>query len=161
MQRLMTAIVLVLAWCAAPISQAAAAEQITLMGMIAKWQYPDSELHGAEMADGETVDASGNRTVQSIVCKTVMTTDASIEEVLEFYRMKLKPTPAAAGGEPKGAATGQSVVFSDDSEGRPFAMHTVIVNTDNTSTAIVITRGKDESQTHIAWKHYRRIPSGG
>ena len=162
MQRFLTAVVLILGWCLTPISPSAAAEQLTLLGTIAEWQYPDSKLHGAEMADGETVDASGKRTTQSIVCKTVMTTDAPIEKVVKFYKMKLKPAPVADGDEPKpGADTGRSVMFSDDSDGRPFAMHTVMVNTSNTSTAIVITRGKGESKTHIAWKHYRRIKTGG
>ena len=55
-----------------------AAERRSLMGMIAEWQYPESTINGAEMADGATVDGHGERTVQSLVCKTVMTTDAPV-----------------------------------------------------------------------------------
>lgn len=115
-------------------------------------------MHGAEMADGTTVDATGKRTTQSIVCKTIMTTDASIDEVVDYYKTKLTPAPAEKIGNAKTDDTGgRSVVFNDDSDGRPFALHTIMVNSDDTSTTLVITRGKGESKTHIGWKQYRRI----
>ena len=131
------------------------AEQPSLMQMIAQWQYPDSTMDGAEMADGATVDVNGKRTTQSIVCKTVMTTDATVEKVVDYYKAKL--TPKSTDGDGIADAGGQSVVFSDDSDGRPFAMHTVTVNTADSSTTLIITRGNGESKTHIGWKHYRRI----
>ena len=133
-------------------------EQPSLMQMIAKWQYPNSAMNRAEMADGETIDSTGKRATQSIVCKTVMTTDAPIEKVLEYYKSKLT-TKTSANVKQAVAAneSGQSVVFCDDSDGRPFSIHTVIVNDNRTSTTLVISRGKDELKTHIAWKHYRRL----
>ncbi len=142
-------------------SPSAAAEQRSLMGMFADWRYPDSTFNGAEMADGKTVDAAGKRTVQSLVCKAVMTTDAPIEKVIEYYRAKLKPAPKQDGDDKKQNEVGRSVVFSDDSDGRPFAIHTIIVNTDDSSTTLVITRGNDELKTHIAWKQYNQLKAGG
>ena len=134
------------------------AEQLSLMQMIAQWQFPGSSMNGAEMSDGATIGADGKRTTRSIVCKTVMTTDAAIDKVLEYYKTKLTPGKVDGNDEaemPEGV--GRSVVFSDDSDGRPFALHTVFVNTADTSTTLVITRGKGESKTYIGWKHYRRF----
>lgn len=132
---------------------ATAGEQQSLLQTIAEWQYPDSELTSTRASDGATVDAKGDRTVESTVSRTVMTTEASVEKVLEFYKAKLSPKAGGDGVE----TSGRSVVFSDDSDGRPFALHIVIVNTSDTSTTLVISRGKDESRTHIAWKQYRRF----
>ena len=132
---------------------AAPAEPLSLMQIVSEWRYPDAQIGGAQMSDGETVAANGERTKPSIFCMALMTTDAPIEKVLDFYRGKLNP---AAKGEAN-TSEGRSVVFSDDSDGRPFAMHTVFVNTGDTSTTLVITRGKGESKTHIAWKQYRQF----
>lgn len=88
-----------------------------------------------------------------------MTTDDSVEEVVDYYRTKLAPAKAAQREEdvpPKDS--GRSVFFSDDSERRPFVIHTVLVNDDGMSTTLVISRGPDEAKTHISWKHYRRFP---
>jgi len=43
-----------------------------------------------------------------------------------------------------------SVTFHSDTEDRPLAIHIIHVTTDKTSTVLVITRGKAESETHIA-----------
>lgn len=155
MQRLIGFVVLSLAGPAAGTTPPASADPPSLMQLIADWQYPGSSITGAQAADGATIDGSGERTVPSVVCKTVMTTDAPVEKVLDYYRTKLSPTPKAAGK--KSEATGRSVVFNDDSDGRPFALHTILINTDDASTTLVISRGKDEAKTHIAWKHYRRF----
>lgn len=157
MQRIKLVILSVACWLAT-IMTSAIAEPPSLMQMIAKWQYPDSAMNDAEMADGETIDSTGKRTTQSIVCKTVLTTDAPIEKVLEYYKTKLKPKANADVKQAVAAdPSGRSIVFFDDSDGRPFVIHTVIVNDDRTSTTLVISRGKDESKTHIAWKHYQRL----
>ena len=158
MHRMVALVLLSLAGSPAQTTPAAGAEQPSLLQMIAEWQYPGSAITGAQASDGATINTSGNRTVPSIVCKTVMTTDAPVEKVLEYYRTKLSPTPKADGDKSEPAdATGRSVVFSDDSDGRPFALHTVIINAGDTSTTLVISRGKDEAKTHIGWKHYRRF----
>ncbi|WP_442505960.1 hypothetical protein SH528x_004779 [Novipirellula sp. SH528] len=115
-------------------------------------------MNGAEMSDGATIGPDGERTILSIVCKTVMTTDASVDKVLQFYKAKLTPKKTSGNdGVGESKSGGRSVVFSDDSDGRPFAMHTILVNTSDTSTSLVITRGNDESKTFIGWKHYRRF----
>ena len=157
--RRIVALVLVSFACSSPgTTPSAAAEPRSLLQTIAEWQFPGSALSASQASDGATVDVEGNRTIPSSVCKTVMTTDASVEKVLDYYRTKLSPTPKADGDKTEPPdATGRSVVFSDDSDGRPFALHTVIVNTSDTSTTLVISRGKDEDRTHIAWKQYRRF----
>ncbi len=134
----------------------AAAEPRSLLQTIAEWQYPGSALTATQASDGQTIDGSGKRTMPSTISKTVMTTDASVEKVLDYYRAKLSPTTKAGGGKSEASdSTGRSVAFSDDSGGRPFALHTVIINTSDTSTTLVISRGKGEAKTHIAWKQYR------
>ena len=158
MQRIV-ALVLITFACSSPrTASSAPAEPQSLLQTIAEWQFPGSALTASQASDGATIDVGGNRTMPSSVCKTVMTTDAPVEKVLEFYRAKLSPKTRADGGKAEPAdATGRSVVFSDDSDGRPFALHTVIINTNDTSTTLVISRGKDEARTHIAWKQYRRF----
>ena len=130
------------------------ADPPSLMQMISQWQFPDSTMNGAEMADGATIGPDGNRTTQSLACKTTMATDASVDEVLTHYKTMLSPTKPEAVTTPK---DGRSVVFSDDSAGRPLTMHTILVNTTDSSTTLVITRCKGESKTYIAWKHYLRF----
>lgn len=128
--------------------------------MFGKWRYSSCTISGAQLADAATVDANGKRTTQSFICKAVMTTDATVEEVLEYYRAKLKPEIDIGDDTPDAIAEGgRSVVFSDDSDDRPFLMHTILVNSPNASTTLVITRGDGESKTHIAWKHYHRFPN--
>lgn len=136
----------------------ASEKQPSLLQVIGEWRFPDSEIQGAQISDAETVDANRKRTAPSTLSKTIMKTDATIEEVLKFYRDKLQPELQNLGDptEEKNVS-GRSVSFSDDSEGRPFAIHTIMVNTKETSTTLVITRGKTEAKTHIAWKQYRRF----
>ena len=130
--------------------------QPTLLGMIAEWQYPESKFENGQMSDGATVNPSGERTFASISAKTLMKTDASVEEVLEFYRAKLTPEKI---DEMKQSMDDDelSVVFSDDSMGRSFELHTIIVNTRKTSTTLVISRADEDQTTQIAWKYYRRF----
>lgn len=114
-------------------------------------------MNGAEMSDAATVDSEGNRKVQSIVCKTTMTTDDPVEKVLTFYKTKLAPdknADAKTKAELKGE---RSVLVSDDSAGRPFSLHTILVNSETTSTTLIISRADGEKQTHIVWKHYVRL----
>ncbi|QDU88082.1 hypothetical protein Pla175_14520 [Pirellulimonas nuda] len=158
MQRRFTRTILTLACTLTLVAPSVAAEQLSLLGMLEEWKYPDSPFSGAQMSDGATVDAAGKRTTQSIVCNAEMMTEAPIKEVVEYYQTKLSPMPKAEGDDaPPADDAGRSVVFSDDSEGRPFAVHTVLVNTHDTSTTLIISRGKDEALTHIAWKQYRRL----
>jgi hypothetical protein len=158
MQRIIAIVLVLSAFSSGRTTLSAADEPRSLLQMIAEWQYPGSALTAAQASDGATIDAQGDRTAPSTVCKTVMTTDAPVEKVLEYYRAKLSPATKAVGGKPESSdPAGRSVVFSDDSDGRPFALHTIIINTKHTSTTLIISRGKDETRTHIAWKQYRRF----
>lgn len=133
---------------------ATADEPITLLGTIVKWRYPDAEIGKSEMSDAATINADGKRTIPSTLLKTTMATPDSVGHVLAFYRELLKRNPS---NDKKLGITphvGQSVVFSDESEGCPFDFHTIVVNSESSSTTLIITRGKNEDRTRITWKHY-------
>ena len=136
-------------------------EPVMLLGTIVKWQYPDSKINGAEMSDAATVDASGKRTVPSVLLKTTMTTKDTVEDILMFYRTLL--TRDLKFNDKLGAEqnTSRSVIFNDESNGCSFAFHTIIVNTSKTSTTIIVTRGTEENETRITWKQYLRLEIGG
>ncbi|MCP4174583.1 MAG: hypothetical protein GY758_27855 [Fuerstiella sp.] len=86
MKRFFSAVVLPAAVLitAAATSAATAADGHSLMGIIAERRYPDSHLNRVQTADGKTINARGNRTVSSMVCQAVMTTDASVVKVVEY-----------------------------------------------------------------------------
>ena len=112
------------------------------------------------MEDAATVNPSGERTVPSVLCKTVLTTKDPIAKVLEYYETKLKQAAAPKTAKPEmksGKEPGRSVMFHDDSQGRPLEIHIIVVNTEKSSTTLVISRAKTESETHIAWTHYLRL----
>jgi hypothetical protein len=129
-------------------------EPVTLIGTIVKWRYPDAEISNSEMSDAATTDASGKRTVPSTLLKTTMTTPDSVQKVIAFYEDLLKRDAAKDSRLGIGTTVGRSVVFSDESEGRPFEFHLIVVNFENTATTLVITRGENEELTHISWKQY-------
>ncbi len=155
--RLVAAILLSIACVSLTPHTAGGDEPVTLMGTISQWNYPKSKLHGAEMSDAATVDSDGKRTDQSFVCKTTMTTDDSVEKVIAFYKAKLAPDKNADDQTKAELKGGRSVLVSDDSEGRPFSLHTILVNTAKTSTTLIVSRGDGETKTHIVWKHYVRL----
>jgi hypothetical protein len=135
-------------------------EPPSLMTMIAQWQYPGSKMNGATMGDAATLSGADERTVQSIQYKTVLTTKDPMPKVIEYYKTKLMPTASSktAKLEEKPATdSGRSVTFHDDSEGRPVAIHVILVNTEKASTTLVISRAGTESETHIAWTHYLKL----
>lgn len=154
---------LALAWLTAIVGVAAlcpAEEPLRLMPMIAEWQYPDSKINGASMSDAATVNRSGERTVPSILCKTVLTTKDPMAKVIEYYETKLKHGGDSETAKQKGKSVGESgrsVMFHDDSQGRPLRIHIIVVNTEKSSTTLVISRAESESETHIAWTHYLRF----
>jgi len=140
-------------WCYTQESQ-------SLMTMIAQWQYPDSKMNGATMSDAATLNGAGERTVQSIQYKTLLTTKDPMPKVIEYYKTKLMPTAGsktAKAQENTATDSGRSVTFHDDSEGRPVAIHIILVNTEKASTTLVISRAATESETHIAWTHYLKL----
>ena len=154
--RLIATILIAAAWIGIT-TTATADEPLTLMGTILQWQYPQSKLSGSEMSDVPTVNADGKRTAASMVCKTNMTTDDSVEKVLAFYQKKLTPNPKADDKTKAEWKDGRAVLISDESAGRPFALHTILVTTKSTSTTLTVSRGSSETETHINWKHYVRF----
>ena len=128
--------------------------------MIAQWKYPDSKMHGGTLGDAATMNGAGERTVPSILYKTVLTTPDPMTKVIEYYKNKLTPPAGSKTGsadEKAVPASGRSVMFQDDSTGRPIAIHVILVNTEKASTTLVISRGETEAETHIAWTHYQRL----
>ena len=132
----------------------------SLMTLIAQWQYPDSKMNGATMSDAATLNGAGERTVQSIQYRTVLTTKDPLPKVLEYYKNKLMPKAGSKTAKPQEKAapdSGRSVTWHDDSEGRPVAIHVILVNTEKASTTLVISRAATESETHIAWTQYLKL----
>ncbi len=131
-----------------------AQQSVSLMSILIEWRYPDSTFNGATMADG------GNPEFQSIKCKAVLTTADPLTKVIEYYAKKLditpKPRNSAAEGDAK-PVQASSITVQDDSDGRPVAIHVIVVNEKKSSTTLVISRAESESETHIAWSHYRRL----
>jgi hypothetical protein len=153
--RLASAVLIALLTTATPCH----AGELHLLATVAEWQYPGSKINGATMQDAATVNQSGARTVVSVLCKTVLTTKDPMDKVIKYYETKLKPgaDPKTANPEGKsGTGPGRSVMSHDDSQGRPLRIHIIIVNTEKSSTTLVISRGETESETHIAWTHYVR-----
>jgi hypothetical protein len=147
--------------CASVSSRTAYADEpVTLIGTIVKWRYPDAEIGKSEMSDGATIAADGKRTTPSSVLKTTMVTTDSVDKVLAFYRDLLTRKPTNDEKLGIGPLVGRSVVFSDETDERPFAFHTIVVNSENTSTTLIVTRGKDEEQTRITWKQYLKHKVG-
>jgi hypothetical protein len=140
--------------------RAAPPANVTFMGTLAEWKYPGSAMPGgASMSDG------GNPRIQSIRCRTILTTPDPIEKVIAFYAKKTVASPAPgrrdAGDGAEGAeAEAKSVSSQDDSEGRPVTLRVIVVNRDDTSTTLVISRAAGETETHIAWLHYLRLGGG-
>lgn len=111
------------------------------------------------MSDAATMNGAGERTLQSIQYKTVLTTKDPMRKVIAYYKAMLVPAPGSktAKLEERPADSGRSVTFHDDSEGRPLAIHVILVNTDKASTTLVISRAATESETHIAWTQYLKL----
>ena len=90
-----------------------------------------------------------------------MATGDSVDKVLAFYRELLTRNQTNDDKLGIGRQVGRSVVFNDESDGRPFAFHTIVVNSANSSTTLIITRGKGEERTYITWKQYLKHEVGG
>ncbi|QDT71707.1 hypothetical protein [Lacipirellula limnantheis] len=139
---------------------ASADEPVSLMDTVVKWRYPDAEIANSRMSDAATIAADAARTVPSVVLSTTMSTSDSVEKVLKYYRELLTRNPEndkKLGVDPK---VGRSVVFSDESDGRDFAFHTIMVNTANSSTTLIVTRAQNEERTRITWKQYLKNEIG-
>lgn len=147
-------------WLAVPLTSPAQVQvteppRMTLMGTLSEWIYPDSKmLGGATMSDG------GNPLVPDVKCRAILATPDPIDKVIAFYLKKVETPPAAGGADAKTAvkeANAKAVVTQDDSDGRPVTLRIIVVNKADTTTTLVISRAKGETETHIAWSHYRRF----
>ena len=134
-----------------------AQESRSLLGSLAPWSYPGATMRKAQASDGATVNAAGDRTVPSVRLQALLTTKDPVPKVVEFYRAMLaapaKPTGDAT-KDKTAAEAGRSVAFQDDSPGRPIELQTILVNTQKTSTTLVISRGAGETETRIRWMQY-------
>lgn len=127
---------------------AAANDGTTLLGTLAEWTYPGAKFNGGRMSDG------GNRTLQSVKCQAVLTSQDSVDEIVKFYTEKFVSGPADPSIVTEVA---QSVSDQDDSGGRPLDLRIITINRATSSTTLVISRAKGEELTHIAWSHYKRL----
>ncbi len=155
---LASAVCLGLTWVCLPQANAKPDRQLSLLGMLEEFRYPESQpLNGVTMSDGATL-RGGERTVPSTRCDTILTTPDGFEKVVDYYVRKYGITeehapPAKPVDAPEG---GQSVFIQNDSLERPFQLRIISVNRDETSTTLVISRAESEKATHIAWSHYVR-----
>lgn len=129
-------------------------KNVTLLGMLSEWQYPGSKFHGAESSDAAVSDIS------SIKSKAVLATPDSAEQVVAFYRQKLKVDSAGKNlGEKEGEriTTKRSVSIQDNSDGRPLKLYIIAINETGSSTTLVVSRSEGEKTTHIAWSNFRQL----
>lgn len=141
-----------------------AQERMTFFGTVAQWQYPNSTFatnkagHFGMMGDASMRNTAGDITVTAVQVQAVWTTKDPMEKVIAYYETKLKPAADARDAKPEGRAaadSGTSVVSLDNSIGRPVATHVILVNTEKTSTTLVVSRAATESETHVEWVHYQ------
>jgi len=117
-------------------------------------------MNGAALSDAATTNGAGERILQSIQYKAVLTTKDPMPKVIAYYQTKLMPPAGSKTARPEekpAADSGRSVTFHDDSEGRPLAIRIILVNTDKASTTLVVSRAATESETHIAWTQYLKL----
>lgn len=123
---------------------------VTLLGTLAEWKYPDSKMpHGASMGDG------GNPDIQDLKCQAILSTPDSFAKVVEFYSKKLGIARNGAKATPTNTAV--AIIDQGDSAGRPVSVQVISVNKADTTTTLVISRGEQEKETHIAWTQYMRF----
>ena len=150
MAKLLCAVSIVIAFAAVhsqllgdePVPPSFKGKTFTLLGELADWKYPNST-----MPKGATVSDGGNPEQRSANFKALLTTPDSFEKVVEYYESKSEGIP------------GQSVCVQDDTEGRPVAVRSILVNRKDSSTTIVISRADGEKETHIVWLHNLRFSS--
>ncbi len=143
--------------CAAQQNNGSESEgKVTLLGVLAEWQYPGAEFGGASISDG------GSLPIRAVKCQALLTTGDTVEQVEQFYSEKFGPHVdlKTINGEPEiKKVPGQSFSVQDDSEGRPLELRVIVVNRADTSTTLVISRANGEQKTHIAWSHFLRFHS--
>lgn len=129
-------------------------EQVTLMGMLLEWRYPDSKFNGAESSDAAV---SG---ISAIKSKAILTTPDSAEKVMEFYRRKLNVDTVGknlAEKEGERVTTDRSILIQDVSGDGPSKLYVIAMNGAKSSTTLVVSRAAGDEMTRIAWSNYRQL----
>lgn len=143
-----------LACCVAVADDAQPKEEVTLMGMLVEWRYPESKFNGAQMSDAAV------KGIQSIKCKAMLTTPDSVEKVMEFYQNKLNVDAEGKNlGEKEGEriTTDRSVMIQDASGAGTSKLYVIAINGAKSSTTLVVSRADGEAETRIAWSNYRQL----
>ena len=129
-------------------------EEVTLLGMLSEWRYPESKFNGAQISDAAVKDIS------AVKSKAVLTTPDSFEKVMDFYRKKLNVDANGKNlGEKAGEriTTDRSVLLQDVSGDRDSKLFVIAINGTKSSTTLVVSRNAGENETLIAWSNYRQV----
>ena len=147
-------VLLPLLCCSGLAEDAPPKEQVTLMGMLLEWRYPESEFHGAELADAAVKDIS------AIKSKAILTTPDPAEKVMDFYRKKLNVDAEGKNLDEKQGeriTTDRSVLIQDVSGDRTSKLYVIAINGSKSSTTLVVSRTDGDKVTRIAWSSFRQL----
>jgi hypothetical protein len=129
-------------------------EQVTLLGMLLEWRYPEAKFNGAETSDAAVAEIS------AIKSKAVLTTPDSAAKVMAFYRKKLNVDAEGRNlGEKEGEriTTDRSVLIQDVSGDRASKLYVIAIIGTMSSTTLVVSRTEGDDVTRIAWSNYRQL----
>lgn len=129
-------------------------EQVTLMGMLLEWRYPESKFHGAETAD------AGVTGISSIKSKAILTTPDPVEKVMDFYQKKLNVDAEGNNLDEKPGeriTTDRSVLIQDAAGEGASKVYVIAINGTKSSTTLVVSRADGDKETRIAWSNFRRL----
>ncbi len=128
--------------------------QVTLMGMLSEWMYPESTFNGAEMSDAAVSNIS------AIKSKAILTTKDSVGKVMDFYRKKLNVDNDGKNlseKEDERITTDHSVLIQDVSGDQQSSLFVIAINGIKSSTTLVVSRAAGDDITRIAWSNYRQL----
>ncbi len=129
-------------------------KQVTLMGMLSEWMYPESKFHGAQSGDAAVSDIS------AIKSKAVLTTTDSVDKVMDFYRKKLNVDQDGKNLDEKEGeriTTDRSVLIQNVSGDGQSSLFVIAINGPKSSTTLVVSRPEGDDITRIAWSNYRQL----
>ena len=127
---------------------------ITLMGMLQPWMYPKAEFGGARTSD------AGVTGISSIKSRALLSTDDSVDQVLDFYCKKLNVDREGRNLDEKDGdriTTDRAILVQNASGAEPSNLWLLTINRKKSSTTLVISRDEKEGKTRIAWSNYRQL----
>ncbi len=132
-----------------------AGEPLHLLETVAKWQYPGSKINGAMMQDAARSIAAACVSFRRCSANRAdhEGPDREGDRVLQD-QVNPEAIPDGERGERTRDRSRQSVMFHDDSQGRPLQIHIILVNTESRRRRWSSAAREAESETHIAWTHY-------